>query len=394
LKTGSGLWKLDPSVIYLNQGSLGSCPAPVLAAQQAWRERMEADPVRFLLRNLQPEMEHVRFVLGAQIGADPEDLALVTNATTAVNTVLRSLSFRPGDEILTTNHEYNACLNSLDVLAQATGVKIVKAHVPFPVSSAAETLEAIEQAISDRTRLAMISHVTSATAIILPIKEIVARLGARGVDVLVDGAHAPGLLDLDVNSIGAAYYAATCHKWVCSPKGTGLLHVRRDKQDGIRPLVISHGTNTPRNNESLFRREFDWQGSNDPTGFLAIPVAFATLDRLFEGGIATLRQRNHDLALKAYEMLCEVFELPQVLPHSMISAMAAVLIDHRLRDPESRARLDVALRETFRIEVPIMRWRLGLDGRDRWVIRVSCQAYNEPSDLDALRSALTSRLAS
>ena len=388
MNVGHGLWQLDPSVIYLNHGSLGACPIPVLDAQRAWRDSMERRPVEFLLRELAPKMEHVRQVLGALVGADPDDLALVTNATTAVNTVLRSIDFQPGDELLTTNHEYNACLNSLAVVAERPGARVVKADVPFPVADSGDILAPILSAVTPRTRLALISHVTSATGIIFPIREIVAALEARGVDVLVDGAHAPALLDLNLESIGAAYYAATGHKWICSPKGTGFLHVRRDKQAGIRPLVISHGTNDPRTDISLFRREFDWQGSNDPSGFLAIPAAVATLEGLVGEGLPALRQRNHDLALSAQEMLCDVLDTRAPVPPSMISAMTAVTIDHLFTDDESRTRLDRSLREAFGIEVPIMRCGLDLGGPPRWLIRVSCQAYNDQADVDALRVAL------
>jgi isopenicillin-N epimerase len=386
------VWPLDPAVIYLNHGSLGSCPIPVLDAQRAWRDSMEQSPIEFLLRDYLSKADHVRAVLGPLIGADPDDIALVTNATTAVNTVLRSITFQPGDELLTTNHEYNACLNALDVTAERTGARVVRAVVPFPVTDAADIVSPIVGAVTARTRLALISHVTSATGIVFPIREVVAALQARGVDVLVDGAHAPALLDLDVESIGAAYYAATCHKWVCSPKGTGLLHVRRDKQAEIRPLVISHGTNDDRTSRSLFRREFDWQGSNDPSGFLSIPAAIDTLSGLVEGGLAGLRQRNHELALRAMRMLSEVLDCPAPAPASMISAMVAAGIDHRFGDDESGIRLDRSLRETFGIEVPVMRCRLDLDGPPRWLVRVSCQAYNDESDVEALRQALVSVL--
>jgi isopenicillin-N epimerase len=391
LKVGQ-VWPLDPAVTYLNHGSLGSCPVPVLDAQRTWRESMERSPIEFLLRDYLPKVDRVRAVLGALIGADPDDIALVTNATTAVNTVLASLPFGPGDELLTTNHEYNACLNALEVTAERAGARVVKAVVPFPVADPADVVAPIVAAVTERTKLALISHVTSATGVIFPIREIVAELESRGVDVLVDGAHAPALLDLDVTGIGAAYYAATCHKWVCSPKGTGLLHVRRDKQAQIRPLVISHGTNDDRSSRSLFRREFDWQGSNDPCGFLAIPTAIETLAGLAEGGLAGLRQRNHELTLQATAMLCDVLDYPVPAPAPMLSAMVAVGIDHRFVDDEARNKLDYGLRDTFGIEVPVMRCRLDLDGPPRWLVRVSCQAYNEEQDIEALRLALTELL--
>src|SRR6266550_3303752 len=238
-------WTLDPAVAFLNHGSFGACPRPVLEAQQRLRERLERQPVRFF----------------------------VPNATTAVNAVLRSLALAPGDQLLVTDHAYNACRNVLDFVAAAARAEVVVVPVPFPLASADAVVEAVVARATPRTRLALLDHVTSPTGLVLPIERLVRELAGRGVDTLVDGAHAPGMLPLDLGALGAAYYAGNCHKWLCAPKGAGFLHVRRDRQGGVRPVVISHGANNPRTDRSRLLLEFDWTGSHDPTPYLCVPEA-------------------------------------------------------------------------------------------------------------------------
>src|ERR671915_1912756 len=224
-------WDLDPAVRFLNHGSYGATPRVVLDAQRAWRDRMEREPVAFLARDLEPAMDAAREELAAFVGADPAGMAFVHNASTAIATVLGSLQLAPGDELLTTDHAYNAVKNQMERVAAQAGARVVIARVPFPGATPDGAAEAILATASSRTRLAVLDHVTSATALRLPIRELVAELDARGIDALVDGAHAPGMLPLDVDAIGAAYYAANCHKWLCAPKGSGFLHVRFDHRD-------------------------------------------------------------------------------------------------------------------------------------------------------------------
>ena len=234
-------WRLDPAVIQLNHGSFGACPVPVLEAQSALRDRLEANPTRFLSRELDGLLDEARRKLATFLDADAESLAFLPNATTGVSTVLASLSFRPGDELLTTDHEYNAILNALAETARRDGASVVRARIPFPIRDPGEATEAILAAITPRTRLAVISHVTSPTALALPIAEIVRELDRRGVDTLVDGAHAPGMVPLSLRELGAAYWTANGHKWLCGPKGGAILAVREDRRAAIRPLVVSHG---------------------------------------------------------------------------------------------------------------------------------------------------------
>ncbi len=268
-------WPLDPRIDFLNHGSYGAAPRVVLEAQQTWRLQLEHEPVRFMVEQLEPALDAARAAVGAFVGAAPDDLAFITNATTGVNTVLRSLRFETGDELLTTDHAYNAVGNAMEYVAARDGARVVVAAVPFPLESPDAVVSAVMGAVTPRTRLAVLDHVSSATALILPVAELVAALAERGVDTLVDGAHAPGMVELDVAGMNAAYYTGNLHKWVCAPKGAAFLWVRPDRQERIRPLVISHGANSPRADRSRFRLEFDWLGTGDPSAWLAVPDAIA-----------------------------------------------------------------------------------------------------------------------
>src|SRR5438477_4263646 len=227
---GPSPWMLDEKTIFLNHGSFGSCPRPVLEYQRALRERMERQPIQFLARELEGLLDEARGELAQFLGAAAEDLVFVPNATAGVNTVLRSLRFERDDELLVTDHEYNACRNALDSVAQFWGARVTVARVPFPLRTEEEIVEAVLGAATPRTRLALLDHVTSQTGLVFPIERLVMGLAERGIDTVVDGAHAPGMLPLDLRGIGAAYYTGNCHKWLCTPKGSGFLHVRRDRQ--------------------------------------------------------------------------------------------------------------------------------------------------------------------
>lgn len=382
-------WTLDPSVTFLNHGSFGATPLPVLEAQSAWRARMEREPVDFFTRDLEPALDEARAVLAAFVGADPDDLALVTNATTGINIVARSLRLEPGDEIVVTDHTYNAARNALEVVAVAAGARLVTAVIGFPAID--DPLEAILRTVTRRTRLLLLDHVTSPTALVLPARDIVAAMAERGIDTLVDGAHAPGMLPLDLESLGAAYYTANCHKWLCAPKGSGFLHVRRDRRDAVRPLVISHGANSLRADRDRFRLEHDWTGTFDPSAWLAVPAAMEFGDRLLPGGWPALMSRGHSLALHGRDRLCSVLGALPPVPDDMLGSMVAVPLPEQGTDPRDLASdpLSRAFREAG-IQIVITCWPQRPASGEPWhrVIRLSAAPYTDEGDLNRLAAVL------
>lgn len=380
-------WDLDPTVVFLNHGSFGACPRAVLQRQQELRAEMERETVRFVHRELEGRLDGARAALAAFVGSDPDDLAFVPNATTGVNTVLRSLAFAPGDELLTTDHEYNACRNALDFVAARSGAKVVVAAIPFPLQSEQQVVDAVLAKVTARTKLLLIDHVTSPTGLVLPIAPIVAALRARGVETLVDGAHAPGMLPLDLRALGAAYYTGNLHKWLCTPKGSALLHVRRDRQADVRPLAISHGANSARTDRSRFRLEFDFTGTDDFTPFLCVPAALEFLGGLLPGGLSALMQHNRAMALRARTMLCAAVGSAPAAPESMIAGLASVVLppsDAAVVPPLGLDPLQVRLYEDWRIEVPVMRWAQPAVR----ALRVSPQVYHSEAQYRYLAEAL------
>jgi isopenicillin-N epimerase len=386
-------WLLDPSIMFLNHGSFGACPIPVLEYQTELRSRLERQPVQFYVRDLEPLLDDARVALGEFIGSPPRDLAWVPNATTAVNSVLRSLDFAPGDELLVTDHEYNACRNVLDFVAARSGARVVVARLPFPVSGPAEVIEAIMGRVTTRTRLALLDHVTSQTALVLPIRILVERLAERGVETLVDAAHAPGMLPLDVEAIGAAWYTGNCHKWMCAPKGAAFLYTRRDLQDKTRPAVISHGANSPRTDRSRYLIEFDWTGTDDPTPMLCVPAAIRFMGELMPGGWEAIRSNNHQMALRGRNVLCHALGIDRPCPDEMIGSIASLLLPDGAGEisnsPLYADPLQDELLEKFGIEVPIIPW----PAPPKRLVRVSGQVYNRDGDYEALGRALRTLLA-
>jgi isopenicillin-N epimerase len=382
-----GAWLLDPEVTFLNHGSFGSCPQPVLDVQGDFRRRFEREPVRFVDRMLEGLLDETRVSVGAFVGADPEDLAFVANATTGVNTVLQSLPLGKADDLVVTDHAYNACRNALDHCAERTGARVQVVRVPFPVRDPDEILASVLSVITPRTRLALLDHVTSPTALIFPVARLVRELTARGVETLIDGAHAPGMVPLDLRAIGATYYTANFHKWCCAPKGAGMLYVQRDRQKQIRPLVISHGATSQRTNRSRFLLEFDWTGTQDMSAILSIPYALRYLDGLVPGGFTALMPMNHALALEARRILADRLHLQLPCPDEMVGSMAAMpLPGAASNDAES---LHTALQDRWKIEVPVFPW----PAMPERLVRVSAQIYNHRAEYERLADALASELA-
>ncbi|MCP3981568.1 MAG: aminotransferase class V-fold PLP-dependent enzyme [bacterium] len=385
-------WSLDPDVVFLNHGSFGACPSAVLQRQQALRAELERQPVEFFVRGFEERFDAARASLAGFLGAEPAGLVAVSNATSGVNAVLRSLVFEKGDELLVTDHEYNACRNALEFVAERSGARVVVVSIPFPIEGPAEAVDRVLRAVTDRTRLALLDHVTSQTGMRLPIERLVAELGAAGVDTLVDGAHAPGMLDLDVSRVGAAYYTGNCHKWLCAPKGAAFLYVREDRRERVRPLTISHGANSPRPGRSRFHDEFDWTGTDDPTAFLCVPAAIERIGSLLPGGWPEVRARNRALALEGRRVVADALGAPLPCPDSMIGSLASLpLPDGSPEPPETPLYADplqAVLLNEHAIEVPVIPW----PAPPRRLVRLSAQLYNEPEHYRRLAEALVGSL--
>lgn len=393
-------WSLDPRVTHLNHGSFGATPRVVLEAQDEWRRRVERDPVAFFARDLEPALDGARQALAAFVGAQADDLAFVPNVTSALSTVLRSLELRPGDELLTTDHAYGAARNALEWAAAHAGARVVVAQLPYPATPAG-IIETVVGRASARTRLALVDHVTSPTSLVLPVAALVRQLAAAGVDTLVDGAHAPGMLALDLDALGAAYYAGNGHKWLFGPKGSAFLHVRRDRQPATRPLAISHGASSPRRDRSRFRLEFDFTGTADYSAFLALPAAIRFGQELVPGGWAELRARGHRLALEAAAMLQELADVESPPDAHMTGSMVSVPLPPTTDPPELASSglyadsLYAALQSAGgRVQVAVSPWPQRPRGAPwRRLLRVSAAPYNAGDDVVRLRDALGVALA-
>jgi len=377
-------WALDPEVTYLNHGTVGVVPRRVLAAQQAIRDEMERQPSRFLLRDVSglvglPRREPTRMRAAAEavarfIGARSADVVFVDNATTGINAVLRSLHLGPGDELLVTDHNYGATARVAAFVARTHGARVCTVTVPYPAFNPAGLADAIEQAIGPRTRVAVIDHITSESALLFPLAEIARRCRARGVAILVDGAHAPGVLPLDVPALGVDWYAANLHKWAHAPRSAGFLWADARRQSDLHPPVISWGL------DQGFVAEFDWVGTRDPSPWLAAPEGLRFLDEL---GFESVRRYNHDLAWRAAGMLCARFGTTLEVDEATAGAMVTLPLPAQLGDSAAdAARLRDALLFDDRIEVQIHA------GHGRLWTRLSAQVYNDMSDFERLAEAV------
>ncbi|WP_420624783.1 aminotransferase class V-fold PLP-dependent enzyme [Candidatus Poriferisodalis sp.] len=385
-------WLLDPEVLHLNHGSFGATPAAVLDAQNSIRERIEANPTRFFLEGeYQEALDEARRAVAQFVGADEGGTVFVTNATAGVNSVLRSLepALLPGDEILVTDHEYNACANAAVVSASRAGAVVTTAQVPFPLEHQRDVVDAVLAAVTDRTRILLIDAVTSATGLVLPVVELAAEL-EPDVQVLVDAAHAPGMIDFDVAQSGASYVTANCHKWMCSAKGAAFLWVRPDRRDGLYPAVISHGYNGGWPSEGgHLHAQFDWTGTHDPSAWLTVPHALAAVEAMHPCGWPGVKAAIREMCLGGRDVLIEALGIAPPAPADMIGAIASVPLPPA--DNSGSAIFDplmAALRERHGIEVPVFTWPAPPDR----VLRISAHLYNRPSDYDRLAEALAAEL--
>jgi isopenicillin-N epimerase len=367
---------LDPRVVYLNHGSFGACPKQVFEVYQHWQRELERQPVEFLGRRFNGLMAEARGKLSTYLHCQAEEVVYFPNPTTAINMVARSLDLGPGVEILTTDHEYGAMDRTWRFLCQQTGARYVRQPIPLPLTSEEAFVEALWAGVNERTRVVFLSHITSPTALIFPVGSICQRARQAGLLSIVDGAHAPGHVPLDLEALGADIYTGACHKWLCAPKGASFLYARKELQPVLKPLVVSWGWESDHPGESPFIDYHEWQGTRDPAAFLSVPAA---IEFQRQHGWPSIRERCHDLASRTRQRINDRTGLSAICPDSpaWFGQMAAA----RLPDLPVEV-LQHRLYDRYRIEIPVQRW----NGQP--LIRVSFQAYNDASDAEALVEAL------
>jgi isopenicillin-N epimerase len=369
---------LDPTRAHLNHGSFGAVPRVVFEAHNHWREQIESDPIEFIVRRAPEMLESAKQEIGRCFGMAPQDFGLVTNATEGINCVLRSREFSPGDELLTTTHVYNAVRQAMRYVARRSGATYREIEILMPLDSADTILRTIFENLTPSTKLLVIDHITSPTAIVFPIEQILAACAERNIDVLIDGAHAPGMMPLNIGELSPAYYAGNLHKWALCPKGSAFLWVRPDRQAAVHPTVISHHF------EKGFLKEVSWQGTRDFAAWFAIARAIQFLNEI---GLAKVFAHNHAMAIWVHQTLCQRWNVQPLTPldGSLLGAMATVRLPpplDALTDSESQA-LGRRLHDEFRIEVPTMIFG------GKCHLRPCCQIYNQPDEYLRLADAIS-----
>tara|TARA_R110002072_G_scaffold42064_1_gene117322 strand:+ start:28222 stop:29454 length:1233 start_codon:yes stop_codon:yes gene_type:complete len=379
----------------INNGSYGLTPQVVREAQMEFVRRLEGDPVRFFKADLEHYSDDTRKALAEFVNVQPTDLALVSNGTVAVATVLNNIELSPGDEILITDHEYAATLNELSKVCRTTGAVVTTAKIPFPQITPEQVVESIVAQITDRTKLIIVSHIASASALVMPAKEIVQLAKARGIDIFLDGAHTPGQIDLDIGDLDPTWYAASCHKWLACPKGSAFIYTSPNRQDGFKPMILSCREQDERHDRRAFLNDFDYVGTNDYTGNLVVPVAIAHMGAQLPGGWDQLRQRNHDLVIEGANLICDRLGIEQSVPHSLIGTMVGIPLPGvcQVNEPSMPGGvMGEALWDRLylkqAIQVPI--WEL--TGVHPKIMRISAQLYNTIADYERLADALIAEL--
>jgi isopenicillin-N epimerase len=363
---------LDPEVAFLNHGSFGACPRPVFERYQALQRELELEPVDFLARRLPALLDEARTALAEYVGCSAGDLAFVQNATTGVNLAARSLELQPGDEILTTDLEYGACDLAWDQICGRTGARYVRAPTPLPLQDPADFVDTLFASVSERTRAVYLSHVTSETALVLPVETVVACARELGLLTIVDGAHAPAQVPLDLAELGADFYSGNCHKWMCAPKGAGFLHVRPTHQERVDAAIVSWGYSEGR----TFSQRIEIQGTSDPAAWLSVPAAIRFQAERHWNSIT---ERSRRLTREARIELCEFLGTGPLVPDTMLAQMAAV------RLPCPAPGLSDRLFSQHRVEIPV-------GGPENDLLRLSVAAYTTRDEIDRLLAALVREL--
>ena len=387
-----GNWHIRQDIHYLDNGAFGACPTVVVEEQRHIRQLIEENPHDFFERKYVPAWEASRQILAAFLHVEPADLVFVPGATHGLNIVIQSLHFEPDDEILITSHTYSSVVLALNYVAQRDNARLVTVDIPLHLKSPSDILQRILACVTSQTRFAVVDHIPSRSGLVFPIKDIVRQLASHNIDTLVDGAHAAGMINLDITSINAAYYVANCHKWMCAPRGVGFLHVRPDRAHKIKPLVIARSPYVKNKSKySKFEHSFGWMGTSCPSAVLSLPVSIDFLNKVVPGGLNGLLMRNHHLAVVARRVVCKALDIPLPCPDSMIGAMATIpLPDSPGPEQEGMLPIQEVLWKQHKIVVPVYSW----PAYPKRVLRLSAQAYNSLEQYfwfaDCLRSVLYS----
>ena len=380
------LFLLKQDLVFLNHGSFGACPKPVFEAYQAWQLKLERQPVAFLdqSRDIISNLKPVRIAVANELGASSEDLVGVTNATEGLNIVAHSLKLQPGDEILTINHEYGALEKTWELVTERSGAKVLEVEIPLPLVSKEQFVDALINAMTEKTKILFLSHISSPTALLFPIEDVVAEARKRGIISIIDGAHAPGLIDLNLDALGADFYCGNCHKWMMAPKGSAFLWARKQVQPLLEPLVVSHGWTAQSGGpeqqgifgNSRFLDCFEIRGTRDPSAWLATQdaIKFAKLHNWSE------KVKHADaLARETAQTISNLTQLPLFSsPEFCAPQMIAIPLPECDVDNLKRR-----LYEEFNIEIPVFRWR------GHCIVRISVQVYNTREEANCLVDALT-----
>lgn len=374
---------INPDIVFLNHGSFGACPQPVFNTYQGWQRKLEDQPVQFLGRELPRHERQARQILANYLRTDVDNLVFITNATQGVNIIARSLPLGPGDEILTTNHEYGACDYTWEFCCQKTNATVVHHTITLPVRTPEEIADQFWQGVTPQTKVIYLSHITSPTALRFPVEEICARARHAGILTLVDGAHAPGQIPLNMDAIGADWYVGNLHKWSLCPKGAGFLYARPEVQSLVEPLIISWGYHaTPESTGgSQFQDYFSWTGTKDPSACLSFPAA---LQFMQEHNWDEVRKDCHIILRQALQHICDLVQMEPLYP--LDSDFYAQMGIAPLPPHTNLDQLKSRLYDEYRVEVPLIDWNM------RKFMRISVQGYNTPEDLDALYAGLQSLL--
>ena len=367
---------LDPDITFLNHGSYGACSKPVFKEYQDWQQKLETQPVQFMTNQVYSAMEKSRESMSQFVGCDEEELVFFQNPTTAVTNVIYNLDLKPGDEVLMSNHEYGALVRAWKMWGEKTGVNIIQQDISMPVTIEENFIENFWTGVTDQTKVIFLSHITSSTALIFPIEKIIKLAKEQNILTIIDGAHVPAQIPLNIHELGCDFYTGACHKWLCAPKGSSFLFVKKEHQDWVKPVVVSWGKDGDDPTPSEFIQNFQWQGTRDMSAFLTIPTAI----------------NFYNKEIRPYQAACKKIiqdtysEFPSVLNTEPISAgieWLAQLVAHPL--PKNiPSNLKKRLWEEYQIEIPVFEW----NGQE--FVRVSIQVYNTQKDVDLLMSALRS----